>query len=418
MGLGGAYTALADEPSGLYFNPAGIADVDRTNIQLSTNLYGFESGVINSDAFAAPVPGLTSFNINFTNLIIVPASAGFVTGFGPPGDDGTLQQAYGLAVTVPSYRSYAALSSGDTGSYQRHVTDRELWAGAGYGRKFGDHWRFGLSVYYVLRTLSDREDVTSQSTLASGGQKFESITNDIEVVTGSAVALLGAKFILSPAFSFGAAVQLPSVNINSQASLAFSRAAGDPSAASGLQSTFQQLNIATEAQTRYAPLVRLGAAYIQPNNVLVVADVSVHLPTHYVLVQVDPQYLSRVPFNPDVTRQTVANFNLGVEKSLIREVRVAAGVFSDFSSAPAIPSAPSVDLQPYVNLSGLTASLSYLSEHTVSRMGLVYSFGDGYDVIPVGGRDTDNILNPAQAFSRVSYFQSFFYFFLSSTFRY
>ncbi|MEO1175145.1 MAG: UPF0164 family protein, partial [Myxococcota bacterium] len=32
VGLGGAFTALADDPSGLFYNPAGIADIDETNL--------------------------------------------------------------------------------------------------------------------------------------------------------------------------------------------------------------------------------------------------------------------------------------------------------------------------------------------------------------------------------------------------
>jgi len=47
---------------------------------------------------------------------------------------------------------------------------------------------------------------------------------------------------------------------------------------------------------------------------------------------------------------------------------------------------------------------------------VLYSWGDGQDVIPTN--EIDRMLERTQAFQRVDYFQSFFYIFLSSTFRY
>ena len=40
VGLGGAFVALASDPSGLYYNPAGIVDSRHHSVQISTNLYG------------------------------------------------------------------------------------------------------------------------------------------------------------------------------------------------------------------------------------------------------------------------------------------------------------------------------------------------------------------------------------------
>ncbi|MEO0815174.1 MAG: UPF0164 family protein, partial [Myxococcota bacterium] len=77
VGLGGAFTALADDPSGVFYNPAGIADVEETNLQVSASLYGFERGGI-GDRVGVPVPGVEDLDIEFTELIVVPASAGFV----------------------------------------------------------------------------------------------------------------------------------------------------------------------------------------------------------------------------------------------------------------------------------------------------------------------------------------------------
>ena len=57
MAMGNAYTALADEPSAIFFNPAGLTKVDQFYLKAShQNLYGI-SGLYNEMlAFSAPLP--------------------------------------------------------------------------------------------------------------------------------------------------------------------------------------------------------------------------------------------------------------------------------------------------------------------------------------------------------------------------
>src|SRR5437899_9949578 len=43
-GMGGAFTALADDGSGPYYNPAGIAFARRSSLSLSASVYGLVSG--------------------------------------------------------------------------------------------------------------------------------------------------------------------------------------------------------------------------------------------------------------------------------------------------------------------------------------------------------------------------------------
>ena len=43
-GMGGAYTAIADDAAGVYYNPAAPAMASQETISLSTSLYGFVGG--------------------------------------------------------------------------------------------------------------------------------------------------------------------------------------------------------------------------------------------------------------------------------------------------------------------------------------------------------------------------------------
>jgi long-chain fatty acid transport protein len=416
MVLGGAFTSLADDSSGLYYNPAGIADAHYSSLQLSTSLYGFERGATEN---VLPVTGIEQLDIQFTDLIVIPASGGFVKTFGDKDPEGKPRQAYGLCVIVPSFRSSTASDGTDTATYQRRITDRELWTGVGYAHRLGERLRVGLSGFYILRSVVDVENLTDRESLGTNIDKFETVTNDISFLNGSVVFIGGAKYVLGHGLTLGLSVQSPSLEVHSQGDLRFSRATSDPTAASGATSRLERIDVPdASSDVRYAPMLRLGVNYVETYKYTLSADVSYHAPVEYELLKfsrdkVDP---SRLPFNPKIDRRGVLNVNVGAEYLVVREVSVAAGLFTDFSTAPDVPAEPTVDQPPHVDLIGLTMSIGYFGKHSLSRIGVLYSFGSGYDVIPES--NIDRVLGGAQDFKRADYFQSFFYVFLSSTFRY
>jgi hypothetical protein len=430
MVLAGAFAAIADDPSGIYYNPAGIADARNTSLQVSTSLYGFERSTIGRNV-GVPVPGLETLDIKkFTELVIVPASAGFVSTFGQKDAGGERRHAYGLSVVVPSYRSFSASAAGDFATYQRRVTDRELWSGAGYGYRLSENLRVGVAGYYILRSVADREDVTtSQATglVDADGkaiqQRFQAVTNDISFTNGSLLLIVGAKYKPAPGWSVGVALETPSLQVHSQASMQFTRAVSDPTTTPTPSSTFTVITPENaRSQTKRAASLRGGVSYVSIASFTLSADATVTAPVEYTLIKGElpgggSLPLSKLPFSPHVERRPVANFNIGGEYLIVREVSIGAGIYSDLSSAPHIrEQSPNADQQPHVDMAGMTMSLGYFGDHTLSRLGVVYSFGHGQDVIPKS--DIGRVLEQDQTFQRVPYAQSFFYVFLSSTFRY
>lgn len=461
MGLGGAFVSLSDDPSGLYFNPAGIADVKAASYSVSSSLYGFERGSYGAEGLVLGVAGLEDLNIEFAELVIVPVSAGLVKTFGEAGEDGHPVQAYGFCVMVPSFRTFSAtdplgqenathpsaLFGEQNLSYSRRVTDRELWTGAGYARRIAPWFRLGVSTFYILRSTTDVEEVTTSVTIEDGdgdtandGQVFRTATNNIDFLNGSLVFIAGAKLTFdfeSYWINLGLAFVTPSIPIHSQASLRFRSGESSPACDSldltadrysqcmgeeilgTPRSRFRSAELQGTSETQYPATLRAGISYVEKDQLTLSADATLHFPTRYQLIRssaLTPDLLARIPFNPQVDRRAVVNFNVGIEYLIIREVSIAAGLFSDFSSAPAVARGPSADAQPQVDILGFTATLGYFSDHTLSRIGVLYSWGNGYDVIPTS--DVGRLLQNVQDFRRVSYFQSFFYIFVSSTFRY
>ena len=190
-----------------------------------------------------------------------------------------------------------------------------------------------------------------------------------------------------------------------------------------------------ESENSRAMMVRFGANYSMRRRFTISTDVSIHLPVCYDLIKVKNEQSgcdssdiiaadSLFPFVKTIERKTVVNVNLGMEWLVIPEVSVAWGFYTDFSSAPKIRDDndwAQVRQSPNVDLFGMSVALGYFGEHSLSRVGLMYSFGQGEDVVEndqVSAIVASQLDSSAYQFEKVKYFQSFMYFFISSTFRY
>ena len=444
VGLGGAFCSIADDPSGLFYNPAGIVDSRHSSLQVSTNLYGFERGGYDE---IATLPGVENLNIDFTELIIVPSSAGVIRALGDPLPNGLPGQAVGLTVVVPSFRSIAITSprldisnslselvGEQERTYVRRVTDRSLWAGVGYARKFGHRLRLGIGAYYILRTLVDTEEASLVGSLEDGaGQVFSVASNDITLVNGNVLLSFGAKYRFDNGVNLGLNVMSPTIGIHSSGTIQSYRGEAFPKCPDDLDcsadeimqnagsSNFQLLNEQARSDTHRNVMVKGGLSYTARRRLTLSGDLTYHAPISYELVeQLGDRKLTRLPFVSKIDRKGVLNFNLGAEFLVVPEVSLAAGIFSDYSSAAAIDSTE-IDSPraPAVDLIGVTFAIGYFGEHTLTRIGVLYNQGKGRDVVQTNEVESlisDQIMD--DNYEAVAYAQSFLYFFVSSTFRY
>ncbi len=66
-GLGGAFVALANDPTGVVWNPAGLSFISQNTIHLESSRY-FESTSINGLSFAVPSRKFPSMGLTILNL--------------------------------------------------------------------------------------------------------------------------------------------------------------------------------------------------------------------------------------------------------------------------------------------------------------------------------------------------------------
>lgn len=388
VGLGGAFTAIADDPSGILYNPAGLVDAFEPSLQVSTNLYGIEV-TSSGDVFGELAGAVTDLDNVFAQLNIIPSTAGAVDAFGKRMPSGAARHAYGLGVFVPSFRSFGLESSGPSQNagqrlaYQRSVLDRTLQAGAAYSYRLDRVFSFGLSLFGVYRAMRELEQ-TSLFDEGEVARAFTSAESSLSLYTISLVISAGVKAKLSDRWSLGAAVFIPSVSLMNGATLRVVQSSAAPGADAAYQvDAFREL----PADTKTGAMLRLGIAHTWPGKALLAVDLSLHGPTSYELFSLptDSRVQDVLTIQREIQRRTVANLNVGLEWQFEPWLFGSAGLFTNFSSAPSIPGQTQDRLDqdhlPQMHGIGNTLVLGFLGDNTLTRVGLLSSYAFGSDVL-------------------------------------
>lgn len=429
LGFGGAFAALSDDASGVFYNPAGLADVPRANVNLSTTLYGIE---LNGTTPIESAVLRFESGLSAADLIILPSSAGGVTGLGDPLSGGGHRHAVAFATQVPQYSSRwvegleTDPETGRTSRFLSSVTDRSLHAGAGYAFRAGPWARVGIAAHYILRTVDAQESVVSRTDVAES----DFLVSDARLrsATHAVRAAIGMKLRPGPRLTLGACLTSPSLGFWRSVIFesAFARGTSDTQPA-GLD--LSRVDVADADGTSQLPAqLRVGVAWAEPEDFTVAADLIAYAPSRYevipkaVLATVSSN-LQDVPIPLEIQRSAIANIALGVEKWVNDEARLAAGLFTNLTSAPPLAYDPQTGvLRPgssrlsQVHMIGGTLALALVEANTVSRIGLTLAAGVGQVVLPTSPverlRDTSvGALRVADASQTVVYL------FWSSSFR-
>jgi len=408
--LGGAFTAVANEPSGAWYNPAGIAGATRSNVSVSTSLYGVETDR------PANVPHQAWLRLS---SVAGEAGAIFVAGTPEPGRNARL--AGGFDVIVPSSLS----SSGDTSrpvgdgvqEAHREMSDRTLWAGLAGALAPTDRFSIGASFFLVHRSLHLFERATGWS---DSGHVFHEETNELDTFDDSLVAKAGVRWTGDP-WSFGLALETPSVPVFSGGKVRMARLQADAGGAALLREWTADTDEdagALRAATRVGGALRAGAAWIRDRTATAACDLVVHLPVDYerLVFRDHPEFVREIRVPSRVERRWVVDGACGGEWKFSETLSVAAGAWTDFSSSPPLRTdaagalvGSADNVLPHVNLFGATASLGLLGEYSLTRLGLSFATGSGQDA----RYDAATSRWVADAVS-----QTFAFVFVASTFRY
>jgi len=352
-GLAGAYSAISDDASGLYYNPAGIVFSDDLQLSASANAVHTSTltykDVLNGDDWKRRSSSIVPNFFGLTSKL-GKGYIGFsyaVTDFDVEDQDTRLTSVPGISLYVINIKN----------------TDKVTKFGPSYAIQINDQWNIGATLY-----LHDRAQdlVQNQFIRISGSNEFESSNLFYETSETGIEPILGFTWTPGEDWSIGGSIRR--VTITSSKTRVQNFCASDVNNP-GVQSPQCLLvsasvidpTIETNKKKRKLPMnTRLGVAYFPSSSLLISADIS-----HFESVK-----------SSGFNAEEVINYALGVEYYITPGWAIRGGYYTNYSNTPDIDPTE-INQADYVDLTGITLSLTKFSKTSSLSIGYAGSRGSG-----------------------------------------
>lgn len=359
-GMGGAFTALADEATGMHYNPAGPALFERDTLSLAMSAYRYRRTT------AKKLLNLCDeqVDIDESQFFTFPGSFGLVKGLGTK-----LRQAIGFTVLVPDNVVSRMLNTVDdidcpdvdgAIDFAQSTTnvDRTLWFGLGYAVRPVSWLAVGAGPVVVLRTAH----YDSTIAVRVGGLPAAQIYEQLDGTVWTAAAQAGALALLGR-LRVGLALRSPTVEFAQSARAVFTDLGAAPPY---IRAEEDDVDLRFPLPLRAA----LGVAWVAPGGYSLSADVSYHAR----LAEYLPWEAGAREAPPNV-RDPVVNAAVGGEWWVTPSVDLLAGFFTNRSSYPQI--SRSHRDYPHIDYYGLTLGSSWMSKRATLTFVLQTMVGFG-----------------------------------------
>jgi long-chain fatty acid transport protein len=355
--MGGAFTAVADDSSATFHNPAGLSQLEEHGLSLSVQAYGFQRSVIDGLIRS----GGESVDQESDSILFFPSATGYVL---PAGGGEDWNHTVALSVAIRDFFEFEGVQELsltetllDLDLFQQ-LREQILYVGPTYSVRFG-RFHLGASVFLQYATQN-----LKRSILFGLGRMIDADiailrSNNFEFTKVGFFGLTGnVGFLYRPTdrISIGLSAELPNVRVGGKAttfyadatSLVTLDAMGMPIDVSLYQDVFRDV----EGDSRYRTPASLsvGFAYRLPDVVTLAADLDLFFPLDaFDFIDADPPpppigqpgelpgledgrgFEARVR---DPGREFVVNGALGADITLTEAFSLQLGLYTDFSAVP------------------------------------------------------------------------------------
>lgn len=388
IGLGGAFTGVADDVSAAYFNPAGLALSGTIGITggLTINAWErFEQGA----ALDQP-DGTADATDSFGRT--VPIFIGATVKFGEKDEDGEAKNSLAVSVVEPIFSrtglflKFPSDPPELSDSYRVDQADRATWYGLSYARRFNSKHSFGASLYLSVRRLNH-----SEVGLALGGGmpvSGEPGTFDGTSTASNSQALnfkafhfvprVGWLYRIKPEVQLGVLLQLPGIPLKQRVDV-FSQGFVNDNRIPPVTTTAYYLDETVDAKLPVPFELEAGVEYQAAEKVMLAFDASFHSPVPAgSRVGVDESVpVGGLFFSTDTQRLATGNVAIAGDFSISRKFSIKTGFFTDLSSAIKIPDDPSRYYNPRINRFGGTLSVGLNVGGISLAVGSTFIYGSG-----------------------------------------
>jgi len=408
-GLGGAYVAVADDPSGLYYNPAGIIYSMGNNLSASVNAWNrvvkHYDDVIGGNGWDRKGYALLP---NFFG-VIQPLTVGKI-GFSYSVPDSIVENQDQIFHDVPSIIPDPA---GGNRTIDRYVInfnndDNTFNFGPSYAVSLSNELSIGATLYVHHRQnekilnqyLHFDNGVVSTDPLITVNNEYEWTNVYLETTEWGVRPLIGVMYApqdqkYSLGLTFTKTFVLDSKTTRQQTCKGFDYDMNgdgindsDTCGADPLQDDAVHVGIDSDEKRDYPYVITLGAAYFPSNSLMFSSDLSYYTATDDDLVG---------------EKRSFINIALGSEYYFTSSVAMRAGFFTNAANTNSI--ARGRANQPeHVHLYGGSLSLSYFTRGSTLTAGTSYSYGSGEAQIVSGStRVQDMEMSSLMIFVAASY---------------
>jgi len=379
--MGGAYTAVSDDPSGLYYNPAGIIHADQLNLSGSVNAW-HSTHTTYKDVFGEGRDWVRESGTLIPNFFGITQPMG-------PGVFG-----FSFVVTDAIQEDQDQVFSDVGTNLDRFIINLNdtQWVyklGPSYAIRLNDDWSIGASFYFHFR---DQEEVVNQIVVLDEGTgpgdpdadlewRYRQNQNDEWGVK----PVIGIMWEPEGRLSLGASLRHTHV-LSASNFLGFSCIGSSQSDLDLCPEGAVDYRIFRDSETRDHPWeLRLGAAWFHSPRWMISADVSYH-----------SSFRDSARGGRDV--EEVWNFAIGTEYYLSNTWALRGGIFSNRANTPA-----NVVEHDHVNLYGISASIARFTRNSSLDLGLGYAHGSGQGRVLPGGDPQDVTAENLTIFMSSSY---------------
>ncbi len=366
MGMGGAYTAIADDPSGLYYNPAGVVYTAGRNISASVNAYTVTTTVY-KDVLAG-----SDWTRESSNLL--PNFFGMVQPFG----DGVIGFSYAVTDSVLEDQDQVFRNFGGVDSFFINVNnqDKTYKIGPSYAQELSDDLSIGVTLYAHMRSY---ETITNQY-IRLNDSRYEWSSLYRQSDEFGIEPVFGLMWSPQEQISVGLAIRQATIlttttdeqltcasdispNGNSQCEL------------DSVVGTMKDPSQSSSDNKRLLPVITsIGVAWF-PNNKLLLSGDFIYY------TEQDDVTLNREP---------VWNLSLGAEYYYAPNWAARAGFYTNHANTPEINTS-GVNQPEHINFYGVTGSVSRFTRTSSITGGINLAFGSGQAQIISGQTLTQEV---------------------------
>jgi len=349
-GLGGAYTAISDDPAGCYYNPAGIAFAPDTSISASVNAFNTSRKVYKNALFDVNGRG-EEWGQESSSLL--PNFFGIIRKLG----SGMLGLSYAVPDSIQrrqkdTFYDINLVSGNSTETYTINMndTDKTYLFGPSYAIELSDSFSVGATLYLYYR---DMEVIRNELLQFEQGQHY--LVNYYETKTDKGYKpIIGA--IWEPLDKLAIGLTFSKIYVSSSDNTQQTILRNTLSSAFSNTNTISLQSSMDSEKDKFPLTTSLGVAYFASPKLLLSGDI---------------RYYEEVS-----GKEGIYNLSLGTEYYFTHTLAARAGFYTDRANTPELSSGQ-VNQQEHIDIYGAALSLSLFHRTSSITLGMSYGFGNG-----------------------------------------